>query len=280
MSVRPGTLDLRSVTVRTGAKTLVDNVSISVSEGEMVGLLGPNGAGKSSLLRTIYRINRPASGTVLVNGEDAWQQPTEWVARNVGAVLQDMPAEFPLTVRDVVAMGRSAHKKLLEPDTPHDHTLIAAAMALLGLAPLQDRAFRTLSGGERQRVLVARALVQQPRLLILDEPTNHLDIHHQLQLLRFMRGLEITVVAALHDLNLAAMFCDRLCVLDHGRLVAVGTPETVLTPELLRRVYRIDATIARHPETGTVWVMPSAAPPIGQPAPAAVTAEQASGLLL
>ncbi|MEQ9247676.1 MAG: ABC transporter ATP-binding protein, partial [Nitratireductor sp.] len=123
MSVRPGTLDLRSVTVRTGAKTLVDNVSISVSEGEMVGLLGPNGAGKSSLLRTVYRINRPASGTVLVNGEDAWRQPTEWVARNVGAVLQDMPAEFPLTVRDLVAMGRSAHKKLLEPDTPHDHTL-------------------------------------------------------------------------------------------------------------------------------------------------------------
>ncbi|WP_292898499.1 MULTISPECIES: ABC transporter ATP-binding protein [unclassified Nitratireductor] len=261
MSIRPGTLDLCSVTLLAGGKALVDNVTMSISEGEMVGLIGPNGAGKSSLLRTIYRINRPTSGTVLVNGEDAWRQPTEWVARNVGAVLQDMPAEFPLTVRDVVAMGRSAHKKLLEPDTSHDHALLVAALALLGLTPLQDRAFRTLSGGERQRALLARALVQQPRLLVLDEPTNHLDIHHQLQLLRFMRGLQTTVVAALHDLNLAAMFCDRLFVLDRGRLVAAGTPETVLTPDLLRNVYRIEATIARHPETGTVWVMPSVAPP-------------------
>ena len=160
MSVRPGTLDLRSVTVKAGRKTLVDRVSIHVREGEMVGLIGPNGAGKSSLLRTAYRINKPASGTVHVNGEDVWRQPTEWVARNVGAVLQDMPADFPLTVRDVVAMGRSAHKKLLEPDTAHDHALLAAAIALMRLAPFQDRAFRTLSGGERQRVLVARALVQ------------------------------------------------------------------------------------------------------------------------
>ncbi|MCC5780635.1 ABC transporter ATP-binding protein [Nitratireductor sp. B36] len=263
MSVRPGTLDLRSVTVKAGRKTLVDRVSIHVREGEMVGLIGPNGAGKSSLLRTAYRINKPASGTVHVNGEDVWRQPTEWVARNVGAVLQDMPADFPLTVRDVVAMGRSAHKKLLEPDTAHDHALLAAAIALMGLAPFQDRAFRTLSGGERQRVLVARALVQQPSILVLDEPTNHLDIHHQLQLLHFLRGLQTTVVAALHDLNLAAMFCDRLCVLDQGHLVAEGTPESVLTSDLLRRVYRIEATIARHPETGNVWVMPSAAPPIG-----------------
>lgn len=263
MSMEPGTLDLRSVTFRAGDRVLVDDVSISVGKGEMVGLLGPNGAGKSSLLRTIYRINRPSSGSVFVDGEDAWRQPTEWVARNVGAVLQDMPAEFPLTVRDVVAMGRSAHKRLLEADTAHDHALIAAALELLGLTAMQERAFRTLSGGERQRVLVARALVQQPRLLVLDEPTNHLDIHHQLQLLRFMRGLGTTVVAALHDLNLAAMFCDRLCVLDHGRLVAAGTPDAVLTPALLKRVYRIDATIGRHPETGTVWVMPSAAPPIG-----------------
>ncbi|MFC5584987.1 ABC transporter ATP-binding protein [Nitratireductor kimnyeongensis] len=262
MSVRPCTLDMRSVTVRAGSDTLVDNVSIHVGEGEMVGLIGPNGAGKSSLLRTIYRINKPATGRVYVDGKDVWRKPTEWVARNVGAVLQDMPAEFPLTVRDVVAMGRSAHKKLLEADTPHDHALLDAAIALLGLAPFRDRAFRTLSGGERQRVLVARALVQQPRILILDEPTNHLDIHHQLQLLRFLRGLQTTVVAALHDLNLASMFCDRLGVLDQGRLVAMGPPQDVLTPVLLRRVYRIEATIGRHPETGSVWVMPSAAPPI------------------
>ncbi|WP_367716541.1 ABC transporter ATP-binding protein [Nitratireductor sp. GISD-1A_MAKvit] len=258
----PGTLEMRSVCFRVGEKVLVDDVSLRVEAGEMIGLLGPNGAGKSSLLRTIYRINRPSMGAVLVNGKDAWQQSTKWMARNVGAVLQDMPAEFPLTVQDVVAMGRTAHKGFLEPDTTHDRVLIAAALELLGLADLQERAFRTLSGGERQRVLVARALVQQPRLLVLDEPTNHLDIHHQLQLLRFMRGLGSTVVAALHDLNLAAMFCDRLFVIHHGRLVASGPPETVLKPDLLKRVYRIDASITAHPETGTVWVMPSPSAPL------------------
>ena len=154
-------------------------------------------------------------------------------------------------------MGRSAHKKLFQPDNAHDRTLIDAAIDVLDLDECQHRPFRTLSGGERQRALVARALVQQPGLLVLDEPTNHLDIHHQLHLLRFVRRLNITVIAALHDLNLAAMFCDRLCLLHRGRIVAVGAPFEVLTADLLAEVYRIDAIIERHPKTGTPWVMAS-----------------------
>jgi iron complex transport system ATP-binding protein len=249
--IRPGDLRFENVTFRVGGRALVEDVSLEVSSGEMVGLIGPNGAGKSTLLRTVYRVNRPDAGRVSVNGEDAWRQSTAWVARNVGVVLQDMPSDFPLTVRDIVAMGRTAH------NTARDRALIDAAIALQDLDALQGRFYRTLSGGERQRVLIARALVQQPRLLVLDEPTNHLDIHNQLDTLRFVRRLGITVVAALHDLNLAAMFCDRLCALSMGKVVAVGTPDEVLTEKFLAEVYRVDAVIQRHPKTGTPWVMAS-----------------------
>lgn len=255
MIAAAGALTIKNVSYEIGGQRLIDDISIAVKPGEMVGLLGPNGAGKSTLLRTIYRTNRPSAGSVEIDGVDVWSKPATWMAKHVGAVLQDVAADFPLTVHDVVAMGRSAHKRLLEADSAHDRVLIDAALELLDLVPLQRRWFRTLSGGERQRVLVARALVQQPAVLVLDEPTNHLDIHHQLRLLRFVRSLGITVFAALHDLNLAAMFCDRLCVLHNGRLEADGTPEAVLTTELLDRVYRIDATIGNNPKTGSVTVM-------------------------
>ncbi len=257
MTIVPGALTIEDVSFNIGAARLVDDVSLEVAPGEMVGLLGPNGAGKSTLLRTVYRINRPSEGRVLVDGEDVWKRPSAWVARHVGAVLQDMPAEFPLTVIDIVAMGRSAHKALLEPDTGHDRRLIEAALELLQLAPFAGRPFRTLSGGERQRVLLARALVQQPGILVLDEPTNHLDIHYQLSLLRFIREIGRTVIAALHDLNLAAMFCDRLCLMDRGRVAAIGTPDEVLTPVTMRQVYGIEAHMTRHPATGRIWMMPS-----------------------
>ncbi|MFO1183545.1 MAG: ABC transporter ATP-binding protein [Bauldia sp.] len=257
MTVAAGTLDIDGLTFRVGGRALVEDVSLAAAPGEMVGLLGPNGAGKSTLLRSVYRVNRPAAGTVRVNGEDVWQRTAAWVARNVGTVLQEQPSEFPLTVRDVVAMGRSPHKRLFEADNAHDRDLVAAAIELVELADFAGRPFRTLSGGERQRVLVARCLAQQPALLVLDEPTNHLDIHHQLHLLRFLRRLGITILAALHDLNLAAMFCDRLCLLDCGRVAAIGTPAEVLTRERLSLVYRIEASIHRHPETGRPWVMTS-----------------------
>nr|WP_319515838.1 ABC transporter ATP-binding protein [uncultured Cohaesibacter sp.] len=256
MTIEPGTLLMKSVTYQVGDAKLVNNVSLEVSAGEIVGILGPNGAGKSSLLGTIYHLNRPSKGTIKVNGKDVWQQTTEWAAQNIGAVLQDMPTDFPLTTRDIIAMGRSAHKRLLSHDTPHDHMLIDSAIELLNLGALEDRSFSTLSGGERQRALLARTLVQQPRILVLDEPTNHLDIHHQLQLLQLVKALKTTVIAALHDLNLAANFCDRLCILNKGQLVASGAPETVLTKELLREIYRIDATIDRHPATGQLWIFP------------------------
>ncbi|WP_176086933.1 ABC transporter ATP-binding protein [Martelella sp. HB161492] len=254
--IRPAKLCLREIRFRAGNRRLIDDVSLDVAAGEFIGLLGPNGAGKSTLLRTIYGRNRPDGGQVFIDGIDAWTKPRQWVAQRVAAVLQDIPTDFALRTDDIIAMGRVPHKGLLAADNARDRALMSAAITLLELQPLRKRLFRTLSGGERQRVLLARALVQQPRILILDEPTNHLDIHHQLRLLRFVSGLGVTVVAALHDLNLASMFCDRLCLLQAGKLVASGTPEAVLTPQRLGEVYDIDASISRHPKTGTVWIIP------------------------
>ncbi|WP_406296332.1 ABC transporter ATP-binding protein [Embleya sp. NBC_00888] len=248
-------LVLDDVTFAIGGRPLVDAVSLTVEPGEVVGLLGPNGSGKSTLLRSVYRVNRPTSGRVLLDGEDVWTHSARWAARRIGTVLQDMPTDFPLTVRDVVAMGRSAHKGLLDPDDATDRAIVAAAVELLELADLTERAFALLSGGERQRALVARALVQQPGLLVLDEPTNHLDIHHQLALLRLVRRLGVSVLVALHDLNLAAMFCDRICLLANGREVATGTPAQVLTAPTIERVYRIETDIRTHPRTGTPLVV-------------------------
>lgn len=257
MTTLPGHLSLDGVSVDAAGKRLVDRISLEVAPGEMLGLLGPNGAGKSTLLRTVYGMTKPATGTVWVNSKDVQTQGAAWLARNVAAVLQDMPADFPLTVRDVVVMGRSPHKALFEPDTIHDRALVDAALNIQRLEPLQDRAFRTLSGGERQRALLARALVQQPSILVLDEPTNHLDIRYQVSLLEFITELRITVIAALHDLNLAARYCDRICLMDQGRMVAIGAPADVLTSDRIATVYGVEMLVQHHPRTGDVFLLPA-----------------------
>lgn len=264
-------LTVEGVTLTAGARRLAEDVTLTAERGEVVGLIGPNGSGKSSLLRCVYRMLRPVSGTVRVDGADAWALPVRQVARTLAAVVQDAAADVDLAVRDVVAMGRAPHKRLLDADTAEDHRLIEASLATADALHLADRAFDRLSGGERQRVLVARALAQQPSLLVLDEPTNHLDIRHQLELLGILRRLPATVLVALHDLNLAAAFCDRLYVLREGRVVACGPPAGVLTPALLREVYGVDAEVAVHPRTGApqVTFLPG-----GLPAPTRPEADQ------
>lgn len=247
-------LQIERVSVRAGSAVLVDDVSVQVGPGEVVGLLGPNGSGKSSLLRTVYRVNRPASGRVLVEGTDVRDRPARWVAQRVGVVLQDVPADFPLTVREVVAMGRSPHKRPLAADDRLDHALVDAALELLDLTALAGRRIGTLSGGERQRALVARALVVRPALLVMDEPTNHLDVRHQLELLGLIRELGVPSLLALHDLNLAAMYCDRLVLLAGGRAVVIGTPVEVLTPDRIRAVYGVETHVLRHPGSGGLMV--------------------------
>ncbi|MER7407152.1 ABC transporter ATP-binding protein [Streptomyces sp. NPDC000070] len=255
------------LTLTAGAHRLVQDVSLTARPGEVIGLVGPNGSGKSSLLRAVYRVLRPAAGQVSVDGTDAWSLPVRQLARTVAAVVQESGAEFDLSVREVVAMGRTPHKRLLDGDTPEDADLIQSALEAVDATGLADRPFDRLSGGERQRVLIARALAQQPSLLVLDEPTNHLDIRHQLDVLGTLRRLPATVLVALHDLNLAAYYCDRLYVLCDGEVTASGPPSEILTPRLLAEVYGVASEVAVHPRTGAPQVtflpgMPHPAAPV------------------
>ena len=226
---------------------LLRDIHLHTAEGEFVGLIGPNGSGKTSLLRCAYRGYEPAMGRVTLDGDDLWQRSPRWCAQRIAVVLQEFPQEFGLTVADVVAMGRTPHKGLFDGDSAEDSARVAQALEQVGLAACAARSFASLSGGEKQRVLLARALVQQPGLLILDEPTNHLDPRYQLQLLQHLRGLGLSVLASFHDLNLAAAFCDRLCVIAAGRIVASGTPAEVLTSDLLHEVFGVRALVDSHP---------------------------------
>ncbi|SDI10192.1 iron complex transport system ATP-binding protein [Sinosporangium album] len=253
-TARASSLDIEGVTLRAGAVRVIRELSLTVAPGEVVALVGPNGSGKSTLLRSIYRVLRPDTGQVRVDGRDAWGLSAREHARTVAAVVQDAGIEGDLTVREVVAMGRTPYKRLLDGDTAEDETLLAQALSLVSASHLRDRPFTHLSGGERQRVLIARALTQQPALLVLDEPTNHLDIRHQLDILALLRRLPATALLALHDLNLAAVFCDRMYVLADGHIAAGGTPADVLTPAMISEVYGVASEVAVHPRTGAPQV--------------------------
>ena len=242
-----------------GEQALLDGIELAVGDGQLVGLLGPNGSGKTSLLRCAYRFQRPDQGRVELDGEALWSRSPRWCAQRVAVVLQEFPQDFGLTVAEVAAMGRTPHKGLFDGDDQADVALVELALARVGLTEHKRQAFAHLSGGEKQRVLLARSLVQQPTLLILDEPTNHLDPRYQLELLRLIKTLGLATLASFHDLNLAAAFCDRLYVLDHGRVVASGTPTEVLTEALLAEVYGVQALVDRHPLAGhprITWINP------------------------
>ncbi|PSL58291.1 iron complex transport system ATP-binding protein [Saccharothrix carnea] len=225
---------------------ILHGIDLHAPANEVHGIVGPNGSGKSTTLRCVYRALAPSGGVVLLDGRDITRSKIRDTAVNLAALTQDSHVEFDFTVTEVVAMGRLPHRT-----TPaRDDEVVAEALSRVDAAHLAHRGFLSLSGGERQRVLIARALAQQPKVLVLDEPTNHLDISHQLAVLALVRSLGVTVLAVLHDLNLAAAHCDRLHVLDHGRVVRSGKPEEVLTPEVLHDVFQVRAHVVRHPTSG------------------------------
>ncbi|MEU8679281.1 ABC transporter ATP-binding protein [Streptomyces sp. NPDC048560] len=248
-------IDIDELTVEISGARLVDDVTLRAGESQVVGLVGPNGSGKSTLLRCVYRALRPTAGTVRLGGEDLDSMSARESARRLAALPQEAVTEFDFTVAEVVAMGRLPHQRSMARTTDEDRRTCEAALAGVGAAHLADRGFLTLSGGEKQRVLIARALAQQPQVLVLDEPTNHLDIAQQLEVLALVRRSGLTVLTALHDLNLAALHCDVLHVIDRGRIVASGAPHDVLTPELLAEVFGVRAHRVPHPETGALQLL-------------------------
>jgi iron complex transport system ATP-binding protein len=231
-------------------RTIVSDVSLDVAQGETMGLIGPNGSGKSSLLRLLAGLKRPQSGTVEIDGQDVASIPRRMLARQLAFVQQSAATDTNVSVHDVVRLGRTPHRSVLSGWSSADEAAVASALAHVDMEGRRAQPWQTLSGGEKQRVHIARALAQTPRILFLDEPTNHLDIHHQIAILRMVRDLDLTSIVALHDLNLAAMFCDRIVVLEAGHVAACGTPEAVLTAELLRTVFRVETDIVTTATVG------------------------------
>jgi len=243
-----------------GPRVVLSEVSLAVAPGELVGVIGPNGCGKTTLVRLLSGVLAPRAGSVRLRGAALGTYRRRELARRLAVVPQDPTLEFPFTALEVVLMGRAPHLPALGFPRAHDLAVARAAMARLEVAGLEDRPLDRLSGGERQRVLLARALAQEPEVLLLDEPTTHLDLRHQAGIydvvaeLRRSRG--IAVVSVLHDLNLAALYCDRLVLLAGGRVVCEGSPAEVLTPAVLGAAYATEVYVGTNALTGGPIVLP------------------------
>jgi iron complex transport system ATP-binding protein len=244
------TLRLTSVSYAIDGVTILSDIDLAVGAGTFLGLIGPNGAGKSTLLRLAAGLITPSAGTASLVGTALQRTPHPQRARLLGYVPQHSRLDFPFPVAEVVLSGRNPYIGRFRTEQATDKEAAARAMARMNIAPLMDRQILTLSGGEWQRVLIARSLAQEPRVLLLDEPTANLDLHHQHVMLGIARDLAaegLTVIAAIHDVTLAARYCHHLAVLAGGRIVTTGTPADVLTPALLADVFAVDAEIV--PET-------------------------------
>ena len=254
-------VDLDQLSFSIDGTRILRDVSASLPTGSVTGLLGPNGAGKSTLLRLIAGIDKADTGAVSLDGASVGSLPRREAARRIALLEQNAAPSVELTVLDVVLLGRIPHRTTLMGSFggDDDRAVAFSALEAVGAAPLADRSWQTLSGGQQQRVQIARAMAQQPSLLLLDEPTNHLDVSAQLSLLGQVRELEVTAIMALHDLNLAAAYCDQILLLHGGRLVATGTPDEVLTPEIIGEVYGVDCYVLPHPRGGHPVIVYSAA---------------------
>ncbi|MBI5301250.1 MAG: heme ABC transporter ATP-binding protein [Chloroflexi bacterium] len=232
-------------------KPILDGVSMQVEPGEMVGLVGPNGAGKSTLIKLLSRVLTPQRGHVWLDGQTLDQLAPDLVARRVAVVPQmfDVPNGF--TAFEIVMMGRTPHLGWLKSESARDVEIAREAMRATGTWALANRMMHQLSGGERQRVIIARALAQEPRVLLLDEPTAHLDVTHQIEVMEITRRLKharaLAILGVFHDLNLATQYCDRIVLLKEGRVFAAGKPSDVITSEILRAVYGIEMCVFPHP---------------------------------
>ena len=250
-------IDALAVTFSVDAKHLLDGVDLRAERGQFVGLIGPNGAGKSTLLRAISNVLGYQEGSVSLHGADLKSLPARKVAELLALVPQIAPFTQGFTAFELVLMGRYPHLGRFQVEGEADDRIAMDAMRLTETELFTTRTLDTLSGGERQRVFLARAVAQQPRVLLLDEPTSNLDILHQLKILGLVRRLVndgLTAIAAIHDLNLAARYCDRLVLLDEGRVVTDGRPEEVLTAETLESAFGVRSALYRDPNTGSLAI--------------------------
>ena len=254
-------LEVKGLNFAFSDKPVLRDISLEVRNGEFMGLMGPNGSGKTTLLRCITSFLSGWDGSILVNEKPIETYTPRALAKVFAEVPQISSTDFPFTAHDIVMMGRIPHiGSMLEGETRKDLRIVRTAMERTNTIQFADRYFSELSGGERQRVIIARALAQEPKVLLLDEPTVYLDISGQFEMMDLIKGLNreqhITTITVLHDINMAARYCDRIALLNQGRVEAVGAPEEVLTPETIQSVYGLDVSVRKDPFTHAVYVMP------------------------
>ena len=236
------TVDDVSWSVKQKKQKILYPLSFELSPGKILGVVGPNGAGKSTLLRLLYRYYKPTTGKVKINGIDIWKLTSRQVACSIATVLQENFSDFSLTVREIVTLGRTPYSKWLSnSNSENDKKIVQSSIDRLSLNKFENRHLNTLSGGERQRVMIARALAQEPDILILDEPTNHLDIRQQLEILNLLKDLSITVITSLHDLNMARSNCDEILLLKDGYALGFGKPNLILSERNISEAFRVKA---------------------------------------
>lgn len=252
-------INISQLSWRVQNKAILQNINFNVCKGEVIGIIGPNGAGKTSLLRCITNqanilASKNISGNVQLKNRSLLQYSAKEVAQHFALVMQKNETIFALSVQDVLKMGLLPHKSLFSLDNDHDKAQISLALQKVGLADSLNSYFNQLSGGEQQRVLIARALVQASQILILDEPTNHLDVYYQHQVLQLVNKLNITVIMTVHDLNLASLYCQRLLLLNKGKLICDGPPKEVLAPKQLSQIFGLPCQQSVDEVTGATQV--------------------------
>lgn len=239
-------IEVKGLHASYGDTPILHDVNVSIEARRCTGIIGPNGSGKSTLLKCLYRVVKPTKGDIIIAGDNLDSMSYRDSAKKTSVLMQHHSDALEITALDVVLMARNPYKGVFEAECDEDYVIAKTAMEETGVVSFQDMYFSELSGGEQQRVMLARAIAQQTPCLVLDEPTNHLDITYQLQIMNLIVNRKLTVIAAIHDLNIASMYCDDIIAMKNGRVVAKGPTKTVLTPQLIQELYGVEASIIDH----------------------------------
>lgn len=245
-------IEAKNLNVSFGSENILNDVTMLMPEKKSIGIIGPNGSGKSTFLKCIYRVLKPEKGVIYLDETALSDLSVRETSKKMAVVAQHNEQSFDFSVMEMVLMGRSPHKRFLERDTKEDFEIAKDAIHKVGMTDFMNRNYNSLSGGEKQRIILARALAQKTNCLILDEPTNHLDIRYQLQFMEIAKQLDITIVSAIHDLNIASVYCQYIFALKNGRLFAQGTPQEVITEEMIRALYGVQSEVLRTKDH--IWV--------------------------
>lgn len=240
-------LQVKNLEFSIDKKEILKDISFEIPKGSFVGIIGPNGSGKSTILKNIYRLYKPDSGQILLDNKNLLNMKDKDCAKEIAVLAQESNSQFDFTVEQIVKMGRYPYKSVFEDYSKKDLDMVTDMLKRVGLEDYVGRSFSKLSGGEKQRTLIARALVQDTEFLILDEPTNHLDIGYQIQLMDLVKSLNITTLSAIHDMNMASMYCDYLIVMKDGKIKNCGSVKEVITEEMLKEIFGVNAYVGLNP---------------------------------